>query len=322
VFSADWCARVFDLGTPLAPLQFAARGQTNPLGVHRLDTDRGTFAIKALSIQPSRSAVLIEQSAARAGVAMMPPVAARSGEYVVHYEENGDSIWARAYPWLEGQPGCWWQGDERSCFEVARLMAQIHRLVVPVAALDEPVWQAPDQIGWEALVRRAREQGQGWSELLLEKTPFLLRACASEAALAPLRTTPSQRDYHFPNLMTTARGEHVLVDWDAAGPTIARIEAVRFALVWATPERGPPQRDLVRAFVRGYTSAGGEFAPPSLDELAYVEEHKPVPWWIWYNVQRELSPQPSPDPTLLPILLGQLRHADPAWLKQLAALFH
>src|SRR5262249_32785173 len=141
----------------------------------------------------------------------------------------------------------------------------------------------------------------------------------SAAARLGERISPSQRDYHPPNLITPPAGLRVLVDWDAAGPVVARKEALKFALVWATPEDGQADRDLVQAFLRGSRGAGGLLEPPSVDELAH--QAQPNRWWIWFNVRRDLSDEPGPDPELVPALLSGVGRVDREALKHTVTLF-
>jgi len=320
LFSAEWCARVFGLGTPRTDLVFAARGQSNPLGVFRLETDRGRFAIKRLSAPPRPEGLAIELCAYAAGVPMPAPIEAATGGYAVRDEAGSAPVWARAYTWVDGIPGEWGRVDAQASFDVAGLMARVHALPMPAGALGETPWQPPGEAGWLLLAEGAERRGLAWGAALREKVPVLVAIDQLRSAPADEPLVPSQRDYHFPNLITPPHGPRVLVDWDAAGPSIARHEVVFFALRWATPSGGTPVRELVQAFSSGYVAGGGaDFAPPTVADLWRIT--CPHTWWLWFNIVRDLSAAPGPDQWLTPALISQVAGPDPRALERTAELF-
>lgn len=315
-FSEETCARAFALGAPAADFVFAGRGQTNPLGVLRLETDTGAFAIKRSTMPPRPAALAIERAAFAAGIPMPRPIQTTSTGPAATYQTNTGLVWVRAYSWIEGEPGDWGQVSESASFEVGQLVARVHALSVAPELLHEEPWRPPGEAGWRLLAEAATTAGHAWGQLLFEKIPLLMEAERHQATSVNDRTSPSQRDYHPPNLITPALGPRVLVDWDAAGPAVARTETFKFAVVWATPEGERPDRELVRAFLRGYRAAGGQIEPPTPSEI--VRQAQPNPWWIGFNVQRDLSDDPGPDPDLVPALLAGVQPVD---IEALTALF-
>jgi hypothetical protein len=155
--------------------------------------------------------------------------------------------------------------------------------------------------------------------LLSEKIPLLLEAEHGQNVSFADRRSPSQRDYHPPNLITPPFGPRVLVDWDGAGAAVARTEATQFAITWATPEGERPIRELVQAFLRGYRDAGGRLEPPTIAEMTH--QARPNVWWIWFNICRDLSADPGPDPELVPALLSGVEAIDIERLELQAAMF-
>ena len=245
VFSEEMCARAFDLGTPRGDFVFAGRGQTNPLGVLRLKTDRGAFAIKRFTVPPRPAALAVERAAFAAGIPMPRPIHTPSGEPALTYQTKSRLVWVRAYSWIEGEPGDWGQVSESASFDVGQLMARVHALPVADEVLVEDTWQPPGVAGWRALAEAASTAGHAWAALLSEKIPLLVEAEHDQRASMSDQISPSQRDYHPPNLITPPFGPRVLVDWDAAGAAVARTEAFKFAMIWATPEGERPIRGLV-----------------------------------------------------------------------------
>ena len=130
---------------------------------------------------------------------------------------------------------------------------------------------------------------------------------------------PSQRDLHPPNIMQCVDGSHVVVDWDAAGPVHAREEVAKYALVWASAPGQSYVREAVQAFIQGYREAGGHFASRGILDLTH--QARSLLWWLAYNVCRDVSAKPGPDPTLTPALLSSVHALDLERLKQTAVLF-
>lgn len=320
VFSEETCARTFGLGKPQRDFIFAGRGQTNPLGVLRLDTDRGTFAIKQFTVPPRPAALAVEWAALRAGIPMPRPIPTTSGQPAATYPVTSGSVWVRAYSWIEGEPGDWGRVSESASFDVGMLMARVHALPVMTEDLVEDAWESPGEDGWRVLAAEASARRLAWAELLVEKISLLVEAERRiRLARSRERMSPSQRDYHPPNVVTPPVGPRVLVDWDAAGAAVAREEALQFAVVWATPEGERPRRELVQAFLRGYRDGGRLLEAPSTGELA--QQAQANVWWIWFNVRRDLGANPGPDPELVPALLSGIRPVDREALELCAALF-
>jgi hypothetical protein len=319
MLSEERCAHDFGLGKPLREFVAAGRGQTNPMEVLRLETDRGLFAVKRWSDPPHAAAMRVERAAFEAGVPMPRPVLTVGGTPVAMYPRERGRLWVRVYSWIDGEAGDWGNVSEQASFQVGGIMAKIHGLQIPLLELVEERWVPPGTSGWAALAQRATSQRREWADLLREKVDILVAAERALERAASCRHSPSQRDYHPPNVIEQPDGRRVLVDWDSAGAAVARQEALRFALIWATPDRGGPLRELVKSFIRGYRDAGGELPSPALDELL-DQAHPPV-WWIWFNVRRELDEQPTPLPGLTAALLSGVKAIDVEEVERVRMLF-
>ena len=78
-FSVEWLAHVFDLGRPRVAVH-AGGGQKHPLGVLRLETAQGCFAVKRCAHEPKSGALAIESTAYAAGFPMPQPLQTREGK--------------------------------------------------------------------------------------------------------------------------------------------------------------------------------------------------------------------------------------------------
>lgn len=63
--SLDWLTATYELGKPLSA-DLVARGQTNPLGVLRVSTERGEFGVKQYTEPPRDIALKVEDAAYQA----------------------------------------------------------------------------------------------------------------------------------------------------------------------------------------------------------------------------------------------------------------
>jgi hypothetical protein len=313
-FGVEWVTDTFGLGRPVAA-RLAGRGQRNPLGVLRLETSTGVFAIKRFRDEPRPFALAIESAAHAAGFPMPRPV---GPPYAVCHQD-GRAVWVRVYSWVDGSAYEWGVVDVRLSARVGGLLAALHALpVAPVALAEEP-WRPLGGATWAALAAAAGRRRLGWASTLHSMLSVLVqwedRVLAWTACDEPL--VPSQRDLHPPNLIACPYGRQVVVDWDAAGPMNAREDVAKWAVVWASPPGAAPVREAVRAFVAGYRAAGGRFVSRGLRDLTH--HVRSLLWWTGYNIGRDLGDDPGPDPDLTPALLSEVRRLDLDVLKRTAA---
>src|SRR5262245_60176558 len=90
--SVDWLARRFDLGR-IRTVGHAGSGQKNRLGVLRLDTAAGAFAVKQLDACPTSAALAIEDAAWYAGFAMPRPRRTTDGARYATYGTAAGPVW-------------------------------------------------------------------------------------------------------------------------------------------------------------------------------------------------------------------------------------
>ena len=80
-FSVEWLAHVFDLGRPRVAVH-AGGGQKHPLGVLRLETAQGCFAVKRCAHEPKPGALAIESYRLCSGVSHAAAAPDERGEAV------------------------------------------------------------------------------------------------------------------------------------------------------------------------------------------------------------------------------------------------
>jgi aminoglycoside phosphotransferase (APT) family kinase protein len=318
-----YLAELFQLGRPQGMIEVVAHGQCNPYGVRRLRTDLGTFAVKLCDRRPLNAALLIEASAFGAGVPMPEPIRSCTGQLDAFVEDGGRASWIRVHRWVEGEPLSWGTADPETSFGVGRILASLHRLRVPEEALsteEMPEWAMPTKEKWRRLAEAAVRQQVPWAAELSRKLPFLASHVEYIAGIGGTteRVVPGHRDLHPPNVIKTPDGALVLVDWDSAGPVIAREDVARYALIWAKGEDEPPRETVVRAFIDGYRDAGGLYASKGVADL--VGQTETALKWLAFNIRRDLGGRPGPVPELTEALLAGAKPLDLAELERKARL--
>ncbi len=286
--TATALATAFGLGCATSPVERMAEGWGGHNVLWRLRTTAGRWAIKQLGreIGPAPDAALAIESAAYAGGVPMPrPVPTVTGSCVAAI----DGTRYRCHEWVDGTALPWHGHLPGTAAVVGGILAGLHRLRLgwgPSLAPTGPVFGAPH---WAHLAERARAMDACWCAQIERAAPEIARLEAHITATWTLEgAIGSHRDLHPTNLLRVARGRHVLVDWDAAGPVVPRQEVACFALVFGDrgQDGGYDQR-VVRAFIDGYRQAGGQFARPGPDDLAFTASG--LLWWTEQNVRLALA---------------------------------
>jgi Ser/Thr protein kinase RdoA (MazF antagonist) len=234
-------AAAFGLGRVLAGPDYAARGE---LGlVYRLATETGRWAVKQLLYQepdddPDAN-LAYQEALLAAGVPMPRPRRSLGGRAV----EDG----VRVYAWVDLEPG-----RRVDAFSAGRLLARIHRVRRPAAGplhwwYTQPV--APER--WTELIAGGRAADAPWAEPLAQAVPQLLACVPFISAPDPARLQLCHLDFNWENVLWTADGAPVVIDWENAGPGDPRQELAATLI-----EFGDPDETL-----RGYLEAGGDGTP-------------------------------------------------------------
>jgi aminoglycoside phosphotransferase (APT) family kinase protein len=239
-----------ELGTPLGPMTRVHGGYANR--VHRLDTDRGSFAVKELNLVDRRwpyhheEVFAFEQAAFAAGIPMPEPVAARHDTLV--------------HRWVEGEKLPDAPVSAEFAFEIGDLLARLHALDVEWthASIEEPT--ARD---WPELAARAAATGQPWAgELASHVETMLAIAQFVRTCERPGPVVLTHKDIQPWNLLARD-GRPVLLDWELSGTLELAGELGSTALSLA---KGPDFDDIEPAIFHsvldGYVAGGGALPRP------------------------------------------------------------
>ena len=163
-FSVEWLAHVFDLGRPRVAVHTGC-GQKNPLGVLRLETSQGVFAVKRFEYEPRRVALAVESAAYATGFPMPQPLRTTDGKPYVMYLHERSPVWVRVYSWVEGSAYDWGAVDPGLSHQIGGLLAALHALPVPAETLQEDPWLSLGRSGWEQLAAQATAKGYRFNNM-------------------------------------------------------------------------------------------------------------------------------------------------------------
>lgn len=246
------------LGTPTGPPVRVSGGTANR--TYRLDTDRGSFAVKELDLtgrrwaSPVDDVVRLERAAFAAGLPLPEPVA-HDDRTVVHR-------------WVEGDPVPEAPAPAALASAVGEVLARLHALDVgwPPAPARDP---APHD--WPRLAERAAATGQPWADELAARVPTLHTVARFlDTCERPGPVVLTHRDVQPWNLLARA-GRPVLLDWELAGWLDLSGELGATALGLA---KGPGLDDVdpasFRAVLDGYAAGGGIMPPAGPSWFAFL----------------------------------------------------
>jgi aminoglycoside phosphotransferase (APT) family kinase protein len=238
------------LGVPVGPMVRVHGGFANRM--YRLDTDRGSFAVKELNFVDRRLTYRVEdvfrfeRAAFDAGVPMPEPIAADE-HMLVHR-------------WVEGEKVPEAPVSAAYAFEIGEILARIHSLDIEWSDVssEEPV--ARD---WRELAERAVATGQPWADELASRVEtFLAIAEFVETCERPGPVVLTHKDIQPWNLLARD-GRPVVLDWELSGMLDLSGELGSTALSLAKG-RGFDgiERAIFRSVLDGYVAGGGLLPPP------------------------------------------------------------
>lgn len=248
------------LGTPLRPMTRVHGKSSNRL--YRLDTERGSFAVKALNPFDRRwtyhadDVFRFEQAAFASGIPMPEPISA-TPEVLVHRWVEGDRLPEAPVP-------------AAFAFEVGEILARIHALEVEWthASIRE---SAPRD--WPELAEQAAATGQPWAdELASHVDTFLAIANFVDTCERPGPVVVTHKDIQPWNLLSRD-GRPVVLDWELSGPLELAGELGSTALSVA---KGPGfdniEPVIFRSVLDGYVAQGGELPPSGPSWFVFMIE--------------------------------------------------
>lgn len=263
------CSRL-ELGRPGAELARVYGGFHHKMW--RLETDRGSYAVKQLAEDPdpadadtARHYNATEETAQKFAACGIPAIVALGDQD--NYLQLIAGAGYLVYPWTGATALDKHQIVERHAREVARILAKMHRadIVVPHLADAQFEYQTPEKI--IALVNRALECNLLHARALSEQLPAFLRiAVAHSEAIRILEKNLvlSHGDVDHKNVLWSIGGGPLLIDWESSRRLNATYEIMLESLDWSGIT-ATFQQDLFRSMLAAYTRSGGVIDGDSIE---------------------------------------------------------
>jgi Ser/Thr protein kinase RdoA (MazF antagonist) len=279
--------------------------------VYRLDTDKGSFAVKELDVagrrwtSPAADVFRFERAAHAAGIPMPEPVSA-GADVLVHR-------------WVEGEPLPDGPVPAAFAFEVGEILARLHALHVDWTheTVDEPIPTDWPELADRAAAASAAGGDLPWAAALAAEVDTFVdmaRFVAGCERQGPVVLT--HRDVQPWNLLARA-GRPVLLDWALSGRLDLAGELGATAVSLAKGATfDDVDRRAIGAVLDGYVAGGGVLPAPGPLWFVFLLEG-----WLGFthrNIERCLAgvePAAGPD---LATAQDEVRHG----LRGLPDLFH
>ena len=281
---------VFALGSALeAPARVSG-------GFHhrmwRLDTPAGRYAVKQIAadldlrdMATVRRLNATETAARRFADSGIPALVslARDGQHLRVLDDSGYLV----FPWTDSKARGESEIDATHARTVARILARMHRADIRVPGLGRPVtWPLTTARVDELLARAQKHNARDAGYLLQRRNDILTVVQRQDAAGTVLaqQQVVSHGDLDHKNVLWSAVGEPLVIDWESARPLNPTYELLLEALDWSGITANfelAPFDDFLQAYIDAGGVIVGDTLPAAFDAVlgSWVE-------WLLFNVAR------------------------------------
>ena len=265
----------------------------------RLDTDKGSYAIKQLSKDINlknkhvmKNYELSEIIASRFIARGIPGICAiaQSGKHLFIIDGSGYLV----YPWVNAKALGRGEISTDQALVIARLLAKMHLIDLHVEGIDEPEFNVYDDEYITDLIKQSNHYRLSFAKILSTNLFTLLEVNRSYlGSIKSLRknTVIGHGDLDQKNVLWNSRNQPLLIDWESARKINSTYEIVNAALDWS----GITTRlnvELFRMMLLNYRQAGGLIENDIIEAAFYGAIGNWINWMV-YNINRAIT---SADP--------------------------
>ncbi len=275
----------FDLGTALEPLQRVHGGLLHLMW--RLNTDKGSFAIKQLSnnIVPMEKVSRITERIASNFIARgIPGVCAieKSGQTLLVIENTG----YLAYPWVEAKALDQHAISEPHALKIATILAKMHCINLDEPEITEQAFYTHTNEKILSLIDKAGTVGCPFAKALRNNQKELIAGNeAYQNAIPILKTLSvvSHGDLDQKNVLWDKNNNPILVDWESACKINPTFDIINTAFYWSGITSKFNQ-ELFLKMIDAYQDAGGVINADHI--IAACNATFSWIGWLVYNIER------------------------------------
>jgi Ser/Thr protein kinase RdoA (MazF antagonist) len=292
-FAIDYLCAQHHLGTVLEPPQSLSGGYLHE--IWKVETQEGTFVIKKLNpaimkkpgmTQRLEQAESIGAAFYEAGIPAVIP----------HKSDNSfmtkiDGVYFLLYPFVRGTLYDLKRVSLLQACHVARLLARMHRLHLPIQKEVELHYDIISKATWLELLTQCKAQNLPFSQNLEKMFPFLLHCNEQHAQHVDelnAHLVLGHRDLHPENILWEDMTTPHIIDWEYSGLVNPAHEIAGAALEWSGLIARQLNPECFNAFVSAYKKAGGMI---TLDPMKgfYTFLANNMLSWTEINVTRALG---------------------------------
>lgn len=261
----------------------------------RLDTNKGSYAIKPLSkdinlknekiIKNYELSEVVAEKFAMQGIPAICAIA-QSGKYLFTIECTGYLV----YPWVDAKHLDIDKVNIEQALEIASLLAKMHRMNLQIDGLDRPRFDTNDNKYIADLVKHANIIDIPFAESLNMYLPTILTSNAKyfdSIKLLNKQTVISHGDLDPKNVLWTDNNQPLLIDWESARKLNPTYEIVNAALDWSGVATNF-NKELFRKMLYTYQQYGGIVDRCIVEAAFYGVIGNWINWMV-YNINRSIN---------------------------------
>ncbi len=279
----------FNLGQQVQPPERVHGGLLHIMW--RLDTDKGSYAIKQLSKdidlkneQVIKNYELSEKIASRFSALGIPAVSAieNTGQYLFIIEGTGFLL----YPWVKAKALDQHAVSEAHSLKIAKVLAKMHVLNLNVPEITEAQFYTHTNQNILELLDKAENFNCSFAENLRKNQKNILLANeAYQNAISILKThiVVSHGDLDQKNVLWDSSNNPILIDWEAACKIDPTYDIIGTAFNWSGITSNF-DKDLFFKMIETYQKAGGVINKKHV--VAACDGCFSWIGWLVYNIER------------------------------------
>lgn len=257
----ELCA-LFELGTPIKPPVRVFGGLLHIMW--RVDTDKGTYAIKQLSQYINlndenvrKNYELTEYIAFRFSKSGIPAISAieKSGQHLAFIQGIGFLV----YPWVDAKTLDEDEISEKHAMKISEILAKMHKINLNVPEISQSKFDVHSKEKIIELISKSESFNCPFANHLKEIKDNILEANdAYQNAISSLKNLSviSHGDLDQKNVLWDENDNPILIDWESARKLNPTYEIVNASLDWSGITTHF-NKDLFVKMIKGYEAVGG-----------------------------------------------------------------
>ena len=261
----------------------------------RLDTEKGTFAIKQLSKdinldeQTRKSYEISENIACQFKEHGIPAISSMTNHNKSLIDADGNTF--IVYPWVNAKTLDKGEASVMHAEKIAAILAKIHLLNLSLAQITKLKYETPSNAVILDLIKKSQQASLPFANQLQKEQSLILEANDKYEKTIPLLNqllVISHGDLDQKNVLWDENNDPILIDWESARVTNPIYEILIAALDWSGITAGLMHDDIFLTMIKAYKNAGGVISANELEATSGAIPGYCIDWMV-YNIKRTLK---------------------------------